>query len=193
MQNQTKFLKKWRKFMAYRVVIDAGHGGFDNGASYNGRKEKTDTLRLALLVGQILAENGVDVVYTRTTDIYQSPTRKAQIGNELGGDLFVSIHRNAAYAPNVYDGVQTLIYNMGDIKEQFANNINQELEEVGYKKIGTEVRKNLAVLSQTKMPALLVEAGFIDSDIDNQLFDEKFYQTANAIATGIIETVMQNQ
>ncbi len=179
--------------MAYRVVIDAGHGGFDNGASYNGRKEKNDTLRLALLVGQILAENGVDVAYTRTTDVYQSPTRKAQIGNELGADLFVSIHRNAAYAPNVYDGVQTLIYNMGDIKEEFASNINKELEEVGYKNIGTEVRKNLAVLSQTNIPSLLVEAGFIDSDIDNELFDEKFYQTANAIATGIIETVMQNQ
>ncbi len=179
--------------MAYRVVVDAGHGGFDNGAAYNGRKEKNDTLRLALLVGQILAENGIDVVYTRTTDVYQSPARKAQIGNESGADLFLSLHRNAAYAPNTYDGVQTLIYNTGDIKEEFARNINSELEQVGYKNIGTEVRTNLAVLSQTNMPALLVEAGFIDSDIDNQIWDERFYQTANAIATGIIETVMQNQ
>ena len=141
---------------------------------------------------QILAENGVDVVYTRTTDVYQSPNRKAQIGNESMADLFVSLHRNASYEPNVYDGVQTLIYNTGDIKEEFANNINRELEEVGYKNIGTEVRTNLAVLSQTDMPSILVEAGFIDSDIDNRIWDEKFYQTANAIASGIIETIMQN-
>ena len=107
-------------------------------------------------------------------------------------DLFVSLHRNASYEPNVYDGVQTLIYNTGDIKEEFANNINRELEEVGYKNIGTEVRTNLAVLSQTDMPSILVEAGFIDSDIDNRIWDEKFYQTANAIASGIIETIMQN-
>lgn len=178
--------------MAYKVILDAGHGGFDNGAAYNGRKEKNDTLKLALLVGQILAENGVDVVYTRTTDVYQSPNRKAQIGNESMADLFVSLHRNASYEPNVYDGVQTLIYNTGDIKEEFANNINRELEEVGYKNIGTEVRTNLAVLSQTDMPSILVEAGFIDSDIDNRIWDEKFYQTANAIASGIIETIMQN-
>ncbi len=178
--------------MAYRVVVDAGHGGYDNGAAYNGRKEKNDTLRLALLVGQILAENGIDVAYTRTTDVYQSPARKAQIGNESGADLFLSLHRNAAYEPGAYNGVQTLVYNLGDIKEEFAENINRELEAVGYKNIGTEVRTNLAVLSQTNMPSLLVEAGFIDSDIDNQIWDEKFYQTANAIATGIIETIMRN-
>lgn len=179
--------------MAYRVMVDAGHGGFDNGAAYQGRKEKDDTLRLALLVGQILAENGIDVWYTRTTDIYQSPPRKAQIGNESGADLFVSIHRNAAYEPNAYNGVQTLIYNTGDIKEEFADNINKQLEQVGYQNLGTEVRTNLAVLRQTDMPAVLVEAGFIDSDTDNEIFDERFYQTANAIATGIIETIMENQ
>ena len=178
--------------MAYKVILDAGHGGYDNGATYMGRKEKNDTLKLAFLVGQILAENGVDVVYTRTTDIYQSPNRKAQIGNESGADLFVSIHRNAAYEPGAYNGVQTLVYNLGDIKEEFANNINRELEAVGYKNIGTEVRRNLAVLNQTNMPSLLVEAGFIDSDIDNAIWDEKFYQTANAIATGIIQTIMAN-
>lgn len=178
--------------MAYKVILDAGHGGYDNGATYMGRKEKNDTLRLALLVGQILAENGVDVAFTRTTDIYQSPNRKAQIGNESGADLFVSLHRNASYEPNVYNGVQTLVYNLGDIKEEFAENVNRELEEVGYKNIGTEVRRNLAVLSQTNMPSILVEAGFIDSDIDNTIWDEKFYQTANAIAMGIIQTIMEN-
>lgn len=179
--------------MAYKVTVDAGHGGFDNGASYNGRKEKDDTLRLALLVGQVLSENGIDVNYTRTTDRYQSPLRKAQIGNENNSDLFVSIHRNAAYEPNAYHGVQTLVYNTGDRKEQFANNINEELESVGYENLGIEERPNLAVLRRTNMPAVLVEAGFIDSDIDNELFDNKLNDTANAIARGIIRTVMEEQ
>lgn len=173
----------------FKVILDAGHGGFDNGASYEGRREKDDTLRLALAVGQILEENGVDVDYTRTMDVYQSPSAKARIGNNSGADLFVSIHRNAAYAPNTYNGVQTLIYNMGDAKERFARNINQELGEVGYQNLGTEVRQNLAVLRQTQMPALLVEAGFIDSDKDNEIFDASFYETANAIAQGILESI----
>jgi N-acetylmuramoyl-L-alanine amidase len=173
----------------FKVIIDAGHGGFDNGASYEGRREKDDNLNLALEVGRILAENGVDVEYTRTQDVYQSPSAKARIANNSGADLFLSIHRNAAYAPNAYNGVQTLIYNTGDVKEKFADNINQELSKVGYQNLGTEVRQNLAVLRQSEMPALLVEAGFIDSDKDNEIFDEAFYETANAIAEGILKTI----
>ena len=53
-----------------KVVVDAGHGGSDPGAVYEGRQEKDDNLALALAVGSILAENGVDVVYTRTDDSY---------------------------------------------------------------------------------------------------------------------------
>ena len=49
--------------MANRVVIDAGHGGFDSGAVYGDRHEKTDNLNLALAVGQILTDQGVDVLY----------------------------------------------------------------------------------------------------------------------------------
>ena len=82
--------------MAVKIVIDAGHGGYDNGASYNGRKEKDDTLKLALKVGEILEQMGYDVVYTRTTDVYDSPVQKAQIANALNGDFFVSVHRNSS-------------------------------------------------------------------------------------------------
>ena len=52
------------------VIIDPGHGGMDPGAVYKGRQEKDDNLRLALAVGEILKNNGIDVSYTRTTDIY---------------------------------------------------------------------------------------------------------------------------
>lgn len=60
------------------IVLDAGHGGANPGATYNGRKESEDALALTLAVGSILEENGVDVYYTRTTDIYESPYQKAQ-------------------------------------------------------------------------------------------------------------------
>lgn len=81
--------------MAVKIVIDAGHGGYDAGATYNGRREKDDTLALALAVGEILEAQGYDVVYTRTDDVYDSPVQKARIGNESGADFFVSIHRNS--------------------------------------------------------------------------------------------------
>ncbi len=63
------------------IVIDAGHGGFDNGAMYQGRKEKNDNLDLALAVGNLLKQKGYDVIFTRDSDVYQSPYEKAQIAN----------------------------------------------------------------------------------------------------------------
>ena len=76
------------------VILDAGHGGYDNGAQYSGRKEKDDNLRLALAVGEILARNGIPVMYTRQDDVYQSPSEKARIGNASGADYFISFHRS---------------------------------------------------------------------------------------------------
>ena len=172
---------------------DAGHGGYDNGAQYEGRKEKDEALDLALAVGKLLTEEGYDVHYTRTTDVYQSPIEKAQIANRNGADLFISFHRNASAVPNTYDGVQTLLYDDSGMKAYMARNINAQLEKVGFKNLGVEVRPNLAVLRGTNMPALLLEVGFIDSDKDNQIYDQNFNEIVQAIAQGITDTLEQFQ
>lgn len=179
--------------MNYTVVIDPGHGGNDPGAVYNGRKEKDDTLNLALAVGNILEENGINVVYTRTSDVYETPFTKATKGNEAGADFFISIHRNSSEKPNEYNGTSTLIFDTTGIKKEMAANINAELKKVGYNDLGTDIRPNLVVLKRTKMPAILVEAGFINSDKDNALFDEEFYDTADAIAKGILKTLRKQE
>lgn len=179
--------------MNYTVVIDPGHGGTDPGAIYNGRKEKDDALNLALAVGNILEENGINVVYTRTTDVYETPFTKATKGNEANADFFISIHRNSSENPNQYNGTSTLIFDNNGIKKEMAQNINEELEKVGYTNLGTELRPNLVVLKRTKMPAILVEAGFINSDKDNEIFDNQFYETARAIADGIIKTLRRKE
>lgn len=171
------------------IVIDAGHGGSDPGAVFEGRQEKDDTLRLALAVGKILEENGQNVIYTRTTDVYQTPFQKATIANEAGADFFVSIHRNSSPVAGQYSGVETLVYERSGIKEEMAENINRELEEAGFKNLGVKERPGLVVLRRTKMPAVLVEAGFINSGEDNRIFDENFEEVAQAIADGILRTL----
>ncbi len=175
--------------MATKIVIDAGHGGSDPGAVYMGRLEKDDNLALALAVGDILSDLGYDVEYTRTEDVYDSPVQKARKGNESGADYFVSIHRNSSPNSNQYNGVQTLLYNDSGIKADMARNINSELEKVGFRNINVVERPNLAVLKRTTMPALLVEAGFINSDVDNTIFDDNFDAMAQAIANGIDMTL----
>ena len=175
--------------MAYKIIIDPGHGGSDSGATYNGRQEKDDTLDLTLAVGDILKKNGVDVFYTRTNDEYETPFKKATDANNSGADLFVSIHRNSSEKPNQYSGVETLVYNDSGFKSEVARNINNQLENVGFKNLGVDTRKNLVVLKRTKMPAVLVEAGFINNEKDNYIFDQEFDKVANAIADGILESI----
>ncbi len=173
----------------YKIAVDAGHGGSDYGATYNGRAEKDDNLKLALAVGDILEKNGIDVVYTRTTDEYETPFKKATDANDAKADYFVSIHRNSSPTPNQYTGVETLVYNNSGIKSQMAANINSELEKAGFKNLGITERPNLVVLKRTKMPAVLVEASFINNDKDNETFDKNFNQIANGIADGILKTL----
>lgn len=173
----------------YRIALDAGHGGSDPGAVYKDRREKDDTLDLTLAVGDILKKNGIDVYYTRTTDEYETPFKKATDANNSGADLFVSIHRNSSENPNQYSGVETLVYSDTGLKAEVARNINNQLEDAGFKNLGVDERKNLVVLKRTKMPAVLVEAGFINNDKDNYLFDEEFDSIAQAIADGILESI----
>ena len=175
--------------MAYSIILDAGHGGSDPGAVYNGRQEKDDALRLALAVGEILQNHGIDVEYTRTTDVFETPLQKAMEANQSGADLFLSIHRNSFPTDNEVSGVETLIYDLSGLKYQMAQDINDQLEAVGFVNLGVKERPNLVVLRRTNMPALLVEAGFINSEVDNQLFDENFQDIAQAIAAGVLDTL----
>lgn len=82
-----KYVKGAAYGTAKSVIIDAGHGGAEPGAMFEGRKEKDDTLRLALAVGEILENNGIRVMYTRTTDVYDTPLEKAMIANGSGADF----------------------------------------------------------------------------------------------------------
>lgn len=175
--------------MPYTIMLDAGHGGRDPGAVFNGRQEKDDTLRLTLAIGEILQNNGVDVEYTRTTDVYTSPYERAMQANNAGVDFFISIHRNSFPTDNEVFGVESLVYDLSGIKYQMAQDINDQLEAIGFVNLGVKARPNLVVLRRTRMPAVLVEVGFIDSNVDNRLFGDNFDDIAQAIASGILDTL----
>jgi N-acetylmuramoyl-L-alanine amidase len=83
-----------------KIIVDAGHGGHDGGAEGRYSKEKEIALGVALKLAKKIRQElpGVEVVLTRSTDIYQSPPTKANIANYNKGDLFISIHCNSAPA-----------------------------------------------------------------------------------------------
>ena len=179
--------------MPYKVILDPGHGGSDPGAVYQGRNEKDDVLNLAQAVGQILEDNGYNVVFTRTTDVFDTPFEKAVIGNNSGADLFVSLHRDASPEPNTMDGVESLVFSDDGIRAEAARNINAELESAGFVNRGVKASPSLIVLKRTKMPAVLVEVGYLNSEEDNRIFDANFDMVARAIADGIMETLRNEE
>ena len=110
--------------MPYSIMLDAGHGGRDPGAVYQGRQEKDDTLRLTLAIGEILQNNGIDVEYTRTTDIYESPLQKAQEANAAGVDFSI---RKLAEVPTL-----TLPNEWVSVEERLPTDERPVLVFIGY-------------------------------------------------------------
>lgn len=175
--------------MTPTIMIDSGHGGMDNGAVYKGRKEKDDNLRVGLAVGEKLENAGYNVLYTRTTDVYDTPLQKAQKANNAGADYFFSFHRNSGEVPNTYSGAQALVYSDNTRAYQIGETIMDQLVALGFKDLGVVERPGLVVLRRTYMPAVLLELGFINNDEDNRIFDEQFDEMVDAIVRGIEQSI----
>jgi len=80
----------------FKVTLDAGHGGKDNGAQYYGYKEKDLTLAVTLKVGKLLEQTpGINLIYTRQTDEFIELRERAKMANRANSNLFISIHCNA--------------------------------------------------------------------------------------------------
>ena len=171
-----------------KVIIDAGHGGQEPGAVYEGRQEKEDALQLAFDVGNALERRGISVSYTRVSDVYDSPYEKAAMANASDADIFLSIHRNAMPVPGTASGIENLVYEDSGPAGVLGRNIGEALAEAGWTDLGVKERPGLVVLRNTKIPAVLVEVGFINNEKDNEFLDANMAATADAIADGVLKT-----
>lgn len=95
--DQTHYLDQERaKWKLDKIVLDAGHGGHDPGARGNKLREKDITLDVVKRLGELIkARTDIEVVYTRTTDVFVPLWERTKIANEAGGKVFLSIHVNA--------------------------------------------------------------------------------------------------
>lgn len=169
------------------IAVDAGHGGHDFGATFEGRMEKDDNLRLALAVWTQMEAQGVRVLMTRTEDVFVTLQDRASMANEADVDLFISLHRNSyiEQTPET-NGVENYIYLTAPEESTglAAATVLEEVVNVGVQRNRGVNRGNYYVLRRTVMPAMLLEMGFIINEIDNQLFDENLIQYAIAITKG---------
>ena len=179
------------------VVIDAGHGGDDPGAvGYNSSGkavayESHINLAIALLVGEKLENNGVEVVYTRDKDEYITLQGRSELANTIECDMFVSIHCNSI-ENSAINGTQVYYHPASEIGTILAENIYDNMVEMtGLSPKQTQNGSHLYVIRTTTSPAVLVETAFISNEKDrNYLLSKTGQETmAQAIAQGIMETL----
>lgn len=122
------------------VVVDAGHGGHDPGATGNGLREKDINLKAALELGKILESYGVDVRYTRKTDVYLKLAERTEIANKQGATVFVSMHCNAVPKGRKASGLEYYIMAPPSDKDamQLAVTENRELASGEDSAVATE-------------------------------------------------------
>ena len=174
------------------IVLDAGHGGADFGATRDGRMEKADNLGLAMAVGRILEARGHRVVYTRQSDISLTPGARATLANNAGANLFVSIHRDGFDNPAANGSTVLVNTYTSAANRACATQMAQRIATAGtFANRGVVGRTDLTVLNATNMPALLLEVGFLSNTGDNTRFDTCTSQIVNAITDGILACLGQ--
>ena len=182
------------------IMLDPGHGMgnrkeglYDPGAVRGDVEEAKIVIDQAQRVGEILKDGGYDVCYTREDDIVNAPLEKrAVMANERGADIFVSLHCNSADNAAA-QGVRLYHYPEKDKGKELAREVYDslvktlvagvpEFENPGKRWIGAQ---DFRVLRETKMPAVLVESGFLSNDRDIKYLTEKASVVAKGIAEGI--------
>lgn len=174
------------------IVIDAGHGGTDPGAVGNGLREKDLTLSIALGVANYLRSTNADVRMTRTTDTTLSLSQRTAFANSIGADYYLSIHINAGGGT----GFESYVWNgpLGQETLKPRDEIHKEVAAYfaanGLRDRGKKTA-NFHVLRETRMPACLIECGFIDHTTDSaHLKNGNFISgLARAIGQGVVKAL----
>lgn len=177
-----------------KIIIDAGHGGKDFGALSRalGYEEKQLTLTTAHMLRNQLKQLGYHAILTRSQDVFISLDKRAELANRADADLFVSIHFNHSTSQEA-KGIEIYTYKESPpssrilrSKELAKEVLSKIIHTTGAKSRGLK-EANFAVIRETDMPAILVEAGFLSNPQEREkIRDPKYLRfIASGIAKGI--------
>ncbi len=191
---------KTHKLSGKIIVVDAGHGGIDTGANRPGVLEKDINLAIALELKKALHQYDAKIVLSREADVELSPecnnekvkgryhrdlAARVELVEESDADLFISLHANAA-SNSKKQGSEVFYYAKSEPSKSLANAIQNELSKV-IKSAPTANPGNYFVLRRNKIPAALIEVGYITNMEERSLLQSPEHQRklAEAIAKGI--------
>ena len=202
-------LGPWDMSSSPLVVLDAGHGGHDGGAVAGGTIEKNLALELALRLRDELVREGIRVQMTRDTDVFVPLEERAAMANEAEATAFVSLHLNTSASGEV-SGVETYFterkslavqralqakwsLTTGSLKDErgrwLAECLQQHVCQVTKAADRGIKERNYAVVSQTAVPAALVECGFLTHPGEAARLKQEAYQ--KQLTAGLVAGILQ--
>ena len=183
--------------MDAKIVLDAGHGGWDPGKTgTNGKNEKELNLAVTEKLADYLEMGGAEVILTRTSDDALGSGKKAdmaerkRIANESDGDILVSIHQNAFPSAKA-KGAQVFYHKKSENGELLAECVQENLRNRVDGSNNRQAKENTSyyILKTTEIPAVIVECGFLSNGEEEKLLNDEIYQEklAWAIYCGILD------
>ena len=173
------------------VILDAGHGGSDEGAKVHSLLEKKITLNTVILLKKHLDEMGYRVILTRSRDVFIPLNRRVSIANKTKAVIFVSVHFNASQSQDA-KGIEIFYCGgQGSWRAQASRLLATSILSHLVRETQAECRgvkaANFHVIRETDMPAVLVEGGFMTNSEERALLRDKIYldKIAKGIATGV--------
>lgn len=169
---------------SYKVFIDAGHGGKDNGASHNGYVEDVINLQIADKLKNRLINEGLEVEMSRESDTFLSLSERSYKSNNSDADIFISIHQNAASNSNA-NGVET--YFLGSINKALATAVHNSILNSTNANDRSVREANFQVLRDNNKTSILLECGFISNPSEGYKLSTEEYQ--NKVVDGIVSGI----
>jgi N-acetylmuramoyl-L-alanine amidase len=174
------------------IVVDAGHGGNDSGTSADGLLEKEFALAIAKNIRDVSEGKNVKVVLTRTGDNAMTLAERVDLANHNGADAFISIHANYDKESAMSSGIQCVVSeNNGEYQDsqRLAEQLIRELKTLNGISVNGIKKSNAYVLSNNKMPAILLELGFFSNKSDYAFMRD--LKNQQQISERIVSAVLQ--
>ncbi len=175
------------------IVIDPGHGGYDNGSNIDGIYEKEITLEISFCLAEKLNELGYRTLLLREdNDTHLFPEERVEEAENAKADAFVSIHLNTYEDDTSVSGIETWYYEKADGSSELARLVQKAASKAtGGRDRGLKEAKDLIVVRDTTMPSCLIETGFLTNKAEREALMSEEYQNklASGIAQGIDEFI----
>ena len=186
----------------YIVVVDAGHGGVDIGASHSGVREKDLNLDIVLKMKEYFdaSKENIGVYYTRLDDSDMALAQRSGLANRLHADLFLSVHINstASGRTSSINGTEVM-YRVGDksgASKAFADNcLDCLLEALESNSKGVVAGDEIKIIRTSEVPVALAEIGFITNNEERKLMQSEEYQkkAAKALYEAVMKTLAEQK